>query len=579
MIQAGARPLPSPGLWQSVWILLRMRLLLTWSNFRRAKPRQKISQVIFLLIIVAIATGGFVFSQVLIRFLRTLALTTEIDLTRLFNALPGLVLALAFFFNLLTNFGGLLQALYLSRDMDFLVAAPLPMRAVFLSKLILAILPGFGLFCLAALPILFGLGSASAFSPLYYPLVVILLTFVALGAAGLAGVLVMAVVRVIPPRRVAEVLGFVGAVLSILLSQMGNLLGAFDFSGDRLSDAANQINGLSPVWSPFTWAGRGLVDIGSGAWLSGAGLTLLTIFVTGGLFALTLASAEQLYYTGWAGLRASTHKIKTRMKRTTRERAVRQGKLLLAAPLRGIIAKDFLLLRRDLRNLSQLITPLILGFVMVVSSLRSESSDQSLSSLPIQDLPVYTNIAFTLFVGWMLVFNLATTAVAREGKNYWLLNAAPLRPAHLLWAKFIVALLPTLAVGWLFAGITAALRSINIVDLSYILLVTGLSFAGLNGILLAFGVVGSNMDAQDPRKIGLRGGPGCLSMVTCLVYFAIGLALFIGPPVLVELFKLGSLEIGRLTGIILGLIFTLLCAVLPMLSLRRRVAMIGQPKD
>ncbi len=556
-----------------------MRLLLTWSNFRRAKPYQKIFQVIFLLFIVAVATGGFVFSQMLIRYLLSLTATTEIDLTRLFNALPGLVLALAFFFNLLTNFGGLLQALYLSRDMDFLVAAPLPMRAVFLSKLILAILPGFGLFCLAALPMLFGLGSASTYHPLYYPLVVIVLTFVALGAAGLAGVLVMAVVRVIPPRRVAEVLGFVGAVLSILISQSGNLLGTFDLRGDRLTGAINQINSFSPAWSPFSWAGRGLVDIGSGAWLSGAGLTLLTILVTGALFALTLASAEQLYYTGWAGLRTASHKAKTRVKRVSRERIVRRGRPLLATPLRSIIAKDFLLLRRDLRNLSQLITPLIFGFVLVFSSLRSESSDQPLSTLSIQDLPVYTNIAFTLFVGWMLLFNLATTAVAREGKNYWLLNAAPLRPAHLLWAKFIVALLPTLAVSWLFAGITAALRSIDLLDLGYVLLVTGLSFAGLNGILLAFSVVGSNMDAQDPRKIGLRGGLGCLSMVASLVYLAIGLALFLGPPVLVELLKTGSLEMGRLIGIIIGLIFTLLSAVLPLLALRQRVAMIGQPKD
>jgi energy-coupling factor transporter ATP-binding protein EcfA2 len=114
-----------------------------------------------------------------------------------------------------------------------------------------------------------------------------------------------------------------------------------------------------------------------------------------------------------------------------------------------------------------------------------------------------------------------------------LINAAPVRPSHFLWAKYIVALLPTLAVGWLFAILTAFLRDIPLGDLGYIILVTGLCFAGLNGILLAFGVTGANLEAEEPRKMGL----------------------------------------------LTGAIFTMLCAILPPLALRPRVALIGQPKD
>lgn len=579
MSRAGAFPGLSAGLWRSLWILLRMRLVLTWSSYRRAKLRQKIAQAIFLLFLTAIATGGFLFSRMLIQVLRSPALASNIDLTGLFSNLPGLMLALAFFFNLLTNFGILLQALYLSRDMDFLIAAPLPMRAVFLSKLILAILPGFGLFSLGALPLLFGLGAASGFHPLYYPLVVISLGVIALASAGTASILVMAVVRVIPPRRVAEVLGFIGAIISILISQSGNLMGTAGIGGDQLAATVSRLSGLMPVWSPFTWAGRGLVDLGRGDWLSGASLTLATLLAAGVLFAVTLKAAEQLYYSGWAGLQSSSQKAKSRPNRKSAEERERFFGTLLPLPVVSIIARDALLLRRDLRNLSQLITPLIFGLVMVLSSGRAADAGQGLPGFPVRSLPTYTSILFTLFVGWMLLFNLATTSISREGKSFWLLGAAPLRPLHLLSAKYIFAIIPTLLISWLFAAITALLRSMSFSDLAYVLLVTGFCVAGLNSILLTFGVVGANLDAEDPRKMGLRGGAGCLSMLVSLVYCAVGLLLFLAPPVLFELFQKGSLWLGRSIGLIPGILFSLLCAILPPLALRQRVALIGQPKD
>lgn len=575
VVQAPAR---APGLWASVWKLLRMRLLLTWSGFRRAKPRQKIFQVFFILILAAIATGAFVLSQALIRFLSSPGLTTQINLTSLFSSLPALVLSIAFFINLITNFGVLLQALYLSRDMDFLIVAPLPMRAVFISKLVQAILPGFGLFCLFGIPLLFGLGAASGYNLAYYPMVVIVLAFLALASAGIASILVMAIVRVVPPRRVAEVLGFVGAIVSILFSQAGNLMGSFDINGDQFSAALTRFAGLAPVWSPFTWAGRGLSDIGGGQWLSGIGLTLLTLIAAGGLFAVTLSAAQQLYYTGWAGLQTSAQKKKTQPKRKTIMQRQPTRKGIFPQAFQAIIIKDFLLLRRDLRNLSQLITPLIFGFVMVLSSSRSMDNEPFGSELPFSDLQVYSSIGFTMFVGWMLIMSLASTAMSREGRNYWLLNVAPVQPSQLLWAKYTISFLPTLVIGWFFMAITATIRSTSLNDLGYMFIVSGLCLAGLNGILLAFGITSANMEWEDVRRVGLRSGAGCLSLLACLAYFVIALGLFFLPPVLWEILQIGNLWIGRGIGLVVGAAFTLACAVLLPLSTRKRIPLLGQPR-
>jgi hypothetical protein len=79
--------------------------------------------------------------------------------------------------------------------MDFLMSAPIPIRAIFVSKLIQAVLPNFAIMCVFSLPILFGLGITSGYSFLYYPMVVIVLAVLSLAAAALASLLVMLAAR------------------------------------------------------------------------------------------------------------------------------------------------------------------------------------------------------------------------------------------------------------------------------------------------------------------------------------------------------------------------------------------------
>ncbi len=55
----------------------------------------------------------------------------------------------------------------------------------------------------------------------------------ALIASGLASLLVMGVVRIFPARRVAEVLGFIGAIATFICSQSGNLMRFENVSGDQ----------------------------------------------------------------------------------------------------------------------------------------------------------------------------------------------------------------------------------------------------------------------------------------------------------------------------------------------------------
>ena len=580
------------GLWHYVWKLLRLRLVILFSGFRRAKLRRKIVTIVVVLLVLGFAGFLFWLSSALLGFLRSPIVAQYIDPRLLLESMPSAIVSLAVVTILVTNFGVLLQALYLAGDMEFLLSAPLPMRAVFLTKLMQAILPNIGLVMMFSLPVLFGLGASGGYSILYFPLVVFALVLLTLAAGGVSSLLVMMVVRVIPARRVAEVLGFVGAIVSVVLSQSGRFFADAQFSGAQVGTGLNVLAGMNTSWSPLAWVGRGLVDIGMGRWLPGLALLALSLGLAGAAFWLTLTLAERLYYSGWATMQGSPVKRKKPSVRAAAATAVLSSQpqvppraaspLLplvrwLPAQFRALFWKEFVMLRRDLRNLSQLITPLILGVLLVISCLRGGFSGggQRVSALgqASPDATLYIIIAFTLMIGWSLVLNLAMSAFSREGKHYWLIQAAPIRSATLLGVKFLVAYLPSVLFQWILLLIFALIQRPAVAVLLYGLLVMALCIAGSVGINLAFGVVSARLDWDDPRRM-TSSSAGCVGSLVSFLYIGLSAVIFFGPPVLFNLVGWGE-TLGQVAGLLLGGIFSLACTVVPLLLVRKRVATIG----
>ena len=576
---------PNPALWRYVWKLLRLRGVILISEFRRAKLRRKIGMIFLGLLAIAGLVFAFVLSWLLLRFMRSPELAQFMGNTQpLLESMPTLVISAAFAAILITSFAVLLQALYLAGDMEFLLSAPVPIRAIFITKLLQATLPNFSLILLFGLPVLYGLGASGGYNILYYPLVLIVLALVALATAGLSSLLVMAVVRIFPARRVAEVLGFVVAILSFTCSQSGQFARYANVSQDQATQMLNLATRFNTPWSPLTWAGRGLVDIGEGRWPSGAGLVLLTIVITSGVFALSLATAERLYYSGWASVQISTGK-----KASVRRNGAVQPRVAIAAPLRrllpadvrGLIAKDWLMLRRDLRNMSQLITPLILGAVYALMLIRSGGqAPAGRGEAPavfmeiMQNVMVYGNVAISLFVSWSLLSRLAALGFSLEGKNYWMVKIAPISIARLLGAKYLAAFLPTLALGWVFLVIISLVQRASPGTLIFGMLVVLLTIAGTAGLNLAFGVIGANFKWEDPRRV-TQGGIGCLGALASFLFLGISLLLFFGPAVLLKMLG-GPAAAGEFAGLALGGIVCLICGFVPLWLVRGRVARLGE---
>ncbi len=590
--------LPSGRLFPAVWKLLRLRLLLTWNAFKHAKTRRKIGTIVIVILVLAFARFIFFLSWLLLGFLRSAKLTQYVgfDVAPFLQTVPVLVFTLLFVGILFSSFGVLLQALYLSGDMDFMLTSPVPIRAVFITKLLQAVLPNFGLAALFGLPLLYGLGFTGHYDLLYYPLVLLCMVALTLAAAGLSALLVMLVARMFPPRRVAEVLGFLTATLSILCSQSGNLFNALGrdvtISGPQVNGAFALLMRFNTPWNPLNWAGTGLVNVGMGRWLAGLVQVALILGLSALAFSFALVTAERWYYSGWAGMQVVAYRKKTA--RPGRDRVVTAGSVpentslarlqvrrLLPAPVRAILQKDFLLLRRDMRNLSQLVTPLIFGifytfiFLRPGDSIFPDSPDTpAIFSAISRFVSTYGNIGMSLFVGWMLLSRLAGMAFSSEGRNFWILKASPVRASYLLTAKFLVAYLPTLALGLVFMVAVSILQRTSPAIFLYGLLAIAMSQAGMGGILLAFGVAGANFNWTDPRRIN-AGMIGCLGQALTALFLPIAFGFFFSPLLLVTVLNWPQVY-GYLAGAVAGIAVSVTAMLLPPWLVRKRVERLNE---
>ena len=186
----------------------------------------------------------------------------------------------------------------------------------------------------------------------------------------------------------------------------------------------------------------------------------------------------------------------------------------------------------------------------------------------------YGSLGTALFVAWMFATRLALGGIGMEGKRYWLLKVAPLRAETLLAAKFVVAYLPSLALGSVFLIATIVRWD---VPASRRCPTTGLhwpaTIAALCAVYLAFGTVGANLTWEDPRQV-TRGTMGCIGWVAGIGDNGIIAAVFSGSPLLSLLGVPVVLAQGL--GLTVGLTVWLACWSPRCLWVRGRVAWVGE---
>ena len=538
----------------AIGVLVRARLQIARNTFWRGKIGRKIALVLAAAALIFGAYGLYWLMSAAVRFITSPRFVTQLeraaraaptagiptDFMPFLLSLPSLVLFGALVLLILTSFTTVLTSLYLSGDMDMLLVAPVPMRAVFVVKFFSGLIVPYVLLFFLIGPALIGYGQGMRFGPAFFASAIVVLALLPLLPAGLGALLVMAVVRVIPARRAREIVSVIGGLFGAswyILNQ---------FAPDIAPRIANvrtldSLRRLDVPLLPSAWAGRALIAAGQGEWL--------TLLIYGGLFAGLsigvfagcLVLAERLYYAGWSNMAARGGRVRRRTKnqepRTDDQHSILGSRFsilgsVLPAQSRAIVYKDLRVFPRDLNNVQQLIFPLVLAGIWTFQLIRSGPPPEAGVASELQrffDIIGPAGISF--FICLSLSNALGGPSISREGKGFWLLRVAPISAKRLLLGKLALAYLPFPIVGALFIIFLSLLRHATPIDFVRSLALVLLIGLGSSSISLGMGAAFPKLNWENPRQ-QTTFRAGCLAPILYVLYIGVALVAALGPPLL-----------------------------------------------
>ncbi|HWQ15542.1 MAG TPA: hypothetical protein VNL77_22260, partial [Roseiflexaceae bacterium] len=530
-------------------MLIRARLLIVKNTFWRGRLASKLGA----LALVALAGFGAWLVYTLMRgavllltsprFLAALeeaartspAAGLPADVRPYLAALPGVALFAALVLLVFTSFGTVLSSLYLSGDLDMLVAAPVPLRAVFVVKLFGGLVTPYLLLFVVLGPALVGYGQGLGYGPAFFAAAALVLLLFPLLPTGLGALLVMAVVRVVPARRARDIVSVLGGLLGVswyVLSQLSPQI------APRLASVRTLegLRALDVPLLPSAWAGRALVAAGEGEWLTLAAYGGLFAALSLAVFAACLLLAERLYYIGWANMASQGGRARrtTNDERRTHEEASRWSFVVgrwssLSPPAAAIMFKDLRVFPRDLRNLQQVIFPLALAGIWTFQLLSGGPGGEDGALARAGGMIGPAGISF--FVCMSLSSALGGSSVSREGRGFWLLKVAPVSARQILLGKLAIAYLPYPTAGALFLALLAALQGSRPLDVLAALGLVLLAGLGTSAITLGMGAAFPRFDWENPQQQHTMPA-GCLAPILYMVYLALAAALALGAPAL-----------------------------------------------
>jgi hypothetical protein len=414
-----------------------------------------------------------------------------------------------------------ISGLYLARDVEMLLVAPIARRAVLLAKLCVQLATGVGIAALLGGPWLVAyLSAQGALAAL--PLVVV--AAVALATLPLcAGTAVtIVIVRVLPARRVRDAAALLVTGTVFVVTAVNVVLRTPDgmHSTTPLAlDAPGRGRVADLAWLPTGWAARAAVAAVRDRPAVAGLLTLLLVCVAAAALLLVSGLGEAAFV---AGHRRAAEAGEGRGRRRVATR-LRPGRHQPRPLWRAIAVKDLRELRRDASQLGQLILPIALFALYIAVPAQSPSTGVATARLP-----AWFSVALTAgFASLFAASGVALRGVGAEGRRLWVLRCAPVPPAQVLLAKFAVGLgvAAGLGVALLVAGgLRAHLPVADIALGGARLLVV---IAGLVGLATGLGALRPRLDWTDPRRSVGAGqslgflGVGSLYLGVCFTVLAL----------------------------------------------------------
>ena len=335
-----------------------------------------------------------------------------------------------------------LSTQYLSEDLSLLVSAPVPLPALYASRLVITGVQSSWMVLLFSIPI-YAAFAITAPAPWQFLLAVALALIPLVVIAVSVGTMVTSVLMaVFPARRVRELLVLLGALFVVLLvflirvQQPERLLNPRSIYDITEFFAAFQTPS-SPML-PSAWA-TSLIIAGRRA------EPLLTMPL-----ALLLSTAAATVVMGsWLArgvyLRAYTRAQESRPTRLSSfpvfDRALENIARPFEPQFRSLLLKDLRTFARDATQWSQLL--LLLALVVVyLYNFSVLPSNFTFATFFLQNLFSFLNLGLAGFVLSAVAVRFVFPSISAEGRAYWIVRSSPLTTSQFLWSKFWTSLPP-----------------------------------------------------------------------------------------------------------------------------------------
>ncbi len=566
-------------------ILMAARWQVFWNGIKHAKTGQKVGMAFGVAAVLLLMVLSFLLAFVignlpnLIKSIpadRLGNLPANFNINDLRDSITHIIVFIfvgVFIMLLFSGFGTALSSLYLSGDMELLLVTPIPMRAVFVSKFITGLafiyflLLGFGL------PYLIGTGLGLGYHWSYYPIAVLAVLALPLVPSGLSALATVALVRVLPPGRIREILTVVGGLIGVSFYLLGQLPSLLRGNGPVSSSTAalvSRLGGIDLTFLPPAWGANAMQAAGEANWPQLLFWGALYFGISIGLYIVCLLAAERLYYSGWANVNIVGGKSRARLKADRARRAaqtsapVASSSPIIAAPFSGngvaasptnpsviiaeapmaieqqvrppqglltrgasaILGKDATMLRRDPTGLTQLFWPIAVSvvFMLQINQATGSGSGPNLGggtyrqfSSIISSLRFLGPTAIVLFASSGIGAYFGISAFSRERKAIWMLKTAPVHVWSLILGKFIVAYAPLALFGITMSiayGLVSHFDLVTQLASTATVLLLGL---GLTGITVGLGGIAPRFDWDNPQRQNSTAA-GCLYFPLFILY-------------------------------------------------------------
>ncbi|MBI2213205.1 MAG: hypothetical protein HYU52_06130 [Acidobacteria bacterium] len=490
--------------------------------FARLRPFD--ATAVVRIVVVAAIFGGFLYGDFRV-FQRLFDLTGQIEALTPFFAiglvrnLLGLVFLIAMFVLFFSAMTSSIGAFFTDLDLETYLAAPVSRVRVVATRWAKTFVQSSYLVIAFLLPMFFALGRQYGRGPEVLTLGLLNLLLFLATPVSISALAIIVLVRHFPVRQVHQIAATLAivagtaAIVGLRLSRPERLFQ--NVTTDDLTTVLQAIELPSAELYPSSWLADAVT-----AGIDGAG----DLAATGRLTALALAS-----FVLFLGVAAASHfKAWVRARETSAPVALGSGlvtNLLDRATARldpqvhAILGKEVRILTRDAAQWSQLFMMIALLFLYMYN----------IRMLPLQGdfravFVAYLNLGMTGFVIAATCLRFAYPSISAEGKQYWILESAPVSFRLLLWVKVLVYLVPLLVVGLVLTSLGNAILSAPPIVWGYTTLGAVLVSVTLVAMGVGMGAASPDFKLENPIELAMSLG-GFAYMALSLLY--VGLMMFL----------------------------------------------------